>query len=61
MDAAQSEGEKRLPCAKYNCYQDRQDPHCSDPELYCKFRTSCLINFMQKNIQRQDDACVRPR
>lgn len=28
------------------------DPHCSDPEIYCKFRTQCLVYFRYKEAQR---------
>ena len=54
MDSAENGDKPQLPCAKYNRYQDRRDPHCSDPELYCKYRTSCLIHFMEKTSQRRD-------
>ena len=39
---------------KYNRYQDSRDPRCADPELYCKYRTSCLIHFMEKNNEHQE-------
>lgn len=55
MDAAEKEDDQRLPCMKYNRYQDRQEAHCSDPQLYCKYRTSCLIDFMEKNNARQTE------
>ncbi len=55
MDAAENGDRQQLPCAKYNRYQDSRDPHCSDPALYCKFRTACLIHFMEKNNQRRDE------
>lgn len=54
MDSAENGDKPQLPCAKYNRYQDRRDPHCSDPALYCKYRTSCLIHFMEKTSQRRD-------
>lgn len=55
MDAAKKEQANLLPCAKYSRYQDSHDPHCSDPELYCKHRTACLIHFMEKNNRRRDE------
>ena len=52
MDAA-ANAIQRLVCAKYNRSQGSQDPRCSDPELYCKYRTACLIHFMEKENRRQ--------
>jgi hypothetical protein len=26
--------------------------HCRDPEIYCKFRTSCPIHFMEKENKK---------
>ena len=54
MTAARDENKQRLPCAKYSRCQDSQDPHCSDPDLYCKYRTACMIHFMEKNNRRRD-------
>ena len=55
MDTAESAPAQQLPCAKYNRHQDSRNPRCSDPELYCKHRTACLIHFIEKNGQRRDD------
>ncbi len=55
MDSAANEKKLQLPCLKYNRYQDGRDPHCADPELYCKFRTACLIHFMEKNNEHQTE------
>jgi hypothetical protein len=55
MDTAENGHPQQLPCLKYNRYQDIRDPRCSDPELYCKYRTSCMIHFMQKNNERQTE------
>ena len=44
-------------CQKYNyglcaqCLED--DPHCSDPEIYCKFRPQCLIYFNYKEAEHR--------
>lgn len=44
-------------CQKYNyglcaqCLED--DPHCSDPEIYCKFRPQCLIHFKYKEAEHR--------
>ena len=55
MDAAENEIDQPLPCMKYNRDHDRRNPRCADPELYCKYRTSCLIHFMEKNNEHQDE------
>ncbi len=55
MDAKVRRAEKRLPCAKYNRDQDGDNPRCSDPDLYCKHRTSCLIHFMEKSRRRETE------
>jgi hypothetical protein len=35
-------------CSKYNYHLCDQCLKCSDPNVYCKFRTSCVIHFMEK-------------
>ena len=35
-------------CMKYNQYLCKECLRCQDPEIYCKFRSSCPIWFMQK-------------
>jgi len=35
-------------CMKYNVYLCEECLKCRDPELYCKFRPSCPIWFLQK-------------
>ncbi|MDO9565442.1 MAG: hypothetical protein Q7J15_01665 [Candidatus Desulfaltia sp.] len=37
--------ETEFICMKYNVYLCEKCLKCSDPETYCKFRTSCLIWF----------------
>ncbi len=57
MIAAANENPQSLPCAKYGRNQDSRDARCSDPELYCKHRASCLIHFMEKSQRhREEDA-----
>jgi len=29
------------------------DPHCSDPDIYCKFREQCVVHFQYKEHQRE--------
>ena len=33
---------------KHNMYLCEECLQCRDPELYCKYRTSCPIHFMNK-------------
>jgi len=35
-------------CVKYNIYMCKKCIACRDPEIYCKFRTSCAIHFLTK-------------
>jgi len=37
-------------CLKQNIYLCEECLGCSDPELYCKFRPSCIIWFMTRKI-----------
>ncbi len=37
-------------CLKHNVYLCEECMACSDPELYCKLRSSCIIWFMTKKI-----------
>ena len=29
------------------------DPHCPDPDLYCKFRSACVIYFNLKEKKKE--------
>ena len=35
-------------CMKYQMYLCEQCLKCRDPNLYCKFRSSCPISFLEK-------------
>jgi hypothetical protein len=35
-------------CMKYNRHQQGDQLACQDPGLYCKYRSSCLIHFKEK-------------
>jgi len=35
-------------CSKYSTYMCEECFKCSDPEIYCKFRTACSIWFVDK-------------
>jgi len=39
-------------CQKQNSYLCEECMHCLDSELYCKFRTSCVIHFTEKEDKR---------
>jgi hypothetical protein len=43
-------------CLKQNIHLCEECLVCNDPELYCKFRSSCIIWFMTKKINGMDDA-----
>jgi hypothetical protein len=43
-------------CLKHHVYMCAECLHCRDPEIYCKFRSSCPIWFMQKRSAGLDDA-----
>ena len=36
-------------CAKYTAYYCEECIYCKDPKIFCKFRTSCIINEFQKH------------
>jgi len=49
---------------KHEVYMCDECVHCRDPEIYCKFRSSCPIWFMHKENKRaerkrEDEAAVR--
>ncbi|MDM8517073.1 ASKHA domain-containing protein [Desulfobacterales bacterium HSG16] len=39
-------------CMKHEVYMCDECAHCRDPEIYCKFRSSCPIWFMHKEKKR---------
>ncbi len=39
-------------CMKHEIYMCEDCMHCRDPEIYCKFRSSCPIHFMDKETKR---------
>ncbi len=40
--------ETRYVCLKFKYYVCNKCLKCTDPEIYCKFRSSCVIFFMEK-------------
>ncbi len=47
--------ETSFVCSKYNVYMCEECLQCCDPEIYCKFRTSCPIWFMEKRQKTWDE------
>ncbi len=39
---------------KYQIYMCEKCLQCRDPEIYCKFRTSCPIYFISKSSEREN-------
>lgn len=35
-------------CMKHNYYMCDECLECRDPDIYCKFRSSCAIHFISK-------------
>ena len=48
VDACHPEIETRFLCMKHDRYLCEECLKCQDPELYCKFRSSCPIWFLEK-------------
>ncbi|MEE4242616.1 MAG: RNA polymerase II-associated protein [Desulfopila sp.] len=48
--------ESTLECRKLHKKVTIESAHCSDPKLYCKFRSSCIIWFMEKENYKQSQA-----
>jgi len=40
-------------CMKHNVHMCDECVSCRDPEIYCKFRSSCPIWFMHKEKKRE--------
>ena len=47
--------ENSYVCTKHDVYMCEECLHCSDPEIYCKFRTSCTIWFIEKRGGKEID------
>ncbi|SHO46795.1 hypothetical protein SAMN02745220_01642 [Desulfopila aestuarii DSM 18488] len=48
------ERETNHHCLKHNVFLCEECLSCLDPELYCKFRTSCTIWFVHKEKVREE-------
>jgi hypothetical protein len=40
-------------CMKHEIFMCEECLHCRDPEIYCKFRSSCAIHFLDKEKRRE--------
>ena len=40
--------QNRYKCEKHQITMCADCLKCKDPELYCKFRSACMIHFMEK-------------
>ncbi len=45
--------EKVFTCQRTGKKIPLADAHCIDPKAYCKFRTSCPINMLEKKKARE--------
>ncbi len=45
----------RFLCQKYNYFLCDKCLRCYDPEIYCKFRSACIINYKDKGDGKQID------
>jgi len=52
--------EARLQCMKHQTFMCRRCLGCRDPELYCRYRSACLIGFLQRERRKEHDAVGRP-
>ncbi len=43
-----------LLCEKYNEKVDSDQAHCSHPVEYCRFRTSCMIHFIETEKKQEE-------
>ncbi len=48
--------ETSYTCSKHDIFMCEQCLDCRDPEIYCKFRASCLIWFMVKKGGKDIDS-----
>ena len=46
--------ESNFLCMKHNVHLCEECLFCRDPELYCKFRSSCPIWFIHRQKKREE-------
>jgi hypothetical protein len=51
MSCCPENGEEqgRYKCEKHQTYMCEGCLKCKDPELYCKYRPSCMIHYLEKH------------
>jgi len=49
------EMETPFVCSKYNVYMCVECLRCHDSELYCKYRSSCFVHFIQQRTTSSFD------
>jgi hypothetical protein len=54
------EREARYRCMKYQIPMCAECMRCSDPEIYCKFRTACPIDYLLKERRRRERRAACP-
>ena len=42
-----------LVCEKYNEKMTAEEAECRHPNEYCKFRSACIISFMEKDNRKE--------
>jgi hypothetical protein len=45
-------------CEKHQVRMCATCAYCRDPELFCKFRPSCMIHFLDKERARDAKTCM---
>lgn len=45
-----------LECEKYKEKIDSENPACRHPDDYCQYRTTCIVQFMEKENKRERKA-----
>ena len=49
----ENSSEARYKCEKHQVYMCEACLECKDPDLYCKFRPSCMIHFLEKERKNE--------
>lgn len=50
--------ETNFLCSKHNIYMCEECMACRDPDIYCKFRSSCPVWFMTRKTKGLDEEDV---
>ena len=49
----ENSSETQYKCEKHQVYMCEACLECKDPDLYCKFRPSCMIHFLEKERKNE--------